>query len=99
MEGDFSRGHRPDAKRGRSYRRVLPRQGAPILDSDLHALMDASDRIDRKGLVHVACESGSTDLGFLVTPGRLLAMFDPILGQQPQVAGGASAARDFSRKY
>lgn len=99
MEGDFSRGHRPDAKRGRSYRRVLPRQGAPILDSDLHALMDAGDRIDRQGLAHVACESGATDLGFFVTPGRLLAMFDPVLGQQPQAAGGASAARDFSRKY
>ena len=99
MEGDFSRGHRPDAKRGRSYRRVLPRQGAPILDSDLHALMDASDRIDRQGLVHVACDGGSTDLGFLVTPGRLLAMFDPVQGQQPQAAGGAVAARDFSRKY
>lgn len=99
MEGDFSRGHRPDAKRGRDYRRVLPRQGAPILDSDLHALMDASDRIDRQGLAHVACDSGATDLGFFVTPGRLLAMFDPVLGQMPQVAGGASAVRDFSRRY
>ena len=99
MEGDFSRGHRPDAKRGRSYRRVLSRQGAPILDSDLHAMMDAGDRIDRQGLTHVACDGGSTDLGFFVTPGRLLAMFDPVQGQQPQAAGGAVAARDFSRRY
>lgn len=99
MEGDFSRGHRPDAKRGRDYRRVLARQGAPILDSDLHALMDASDRIDRQGLTHVACDMGSTDLGYFVTPGRLLAMFDPVWGQEPLATGGASAARDYSRKY
>lgn len=99
MEGDFSRGHRPDAKRGRAYRRVLARQGAALLDSDLNALMDASDRIDRQGLAHVACEAGSTDLGFFVTPGRLLALFDPVLGQVPALAGGAVAARDFSHKY
>ncbi|MBL9060040.1 MAG: hypothetical protein JNK88_08465, partial [Mangrovicoccus sp.] len=39
------------------------------------------------------------DLGFFVTPGRLLALFDPVLGQTPVAAGGAVAARDFSRKY
>lgn len=99
MEGDFSRGHRPDAKRGLSYRRVLARQGAALLDSDLLALMDTSDSIDRRGLTHVACDEGSTDLGFFVTAGRLLAMFDPVQGQAPVLAGGASAARDFSRKY
>ena len=99
MEGDFSRGHRPDAKRGRSYRRILARQGAALLDSDLHALMDASDRIDRQNLTHVACEAGSTDLGFFVTAGRLLALFDPVLGQVPVLAGGATAARDYSKKY
>ena len=99
MEGDFSRGHRPDARRGQAYRRILARQGAALLDSDLNALMDASDRIDRQGLRHVACAAGSTDLGFLVTPGRLLALFDPALGQVPVVAGGAVAARDFSHKY
>lgn len=99
MEGDFSRGYRPDAKRGRSYRRVLARQGAALLDSDLHALMDASDSIDRRGLTHVACGEGSTDLGFFVTAGQLLAMFDPVHGQAPVLTGGASAARDFSRKY
>ena len=99
MEGDFSRGHRPDAKRGRTYRRILARQGAALLDSDLNALVDAGDRIDRQGLVHVACEAGTTDLGFFVTPGRLLAMFDPVLGQAPVSAGGATAARDYSKKY
>ena len=99
MEGDFSRGHRPDAKRGRSYRRILPRQGAPLLDSDLHALMDTSDRIDRQNLTHVACEAASTDLGFFVTPGRLLAMFDQLLGQAPALVGGATAARDFAKRY
>ncbi|MFH5774284.1 hypothetical protein ACHFJ0_08510 [Paracoccus sp. NGMCC 1.201697] len=99
MEGDFSRGHRPDAKRGRSYRRVLARQGAPVLDSDLHALMDLSDRLDRQGITHLACDSGSGDAGFLVTPGRLLACFDPVLGQRARVTGGAHATRDFSRKY
>lgn len=99
MEGDFSRGHRPDAKRGRTYRRVLARQGAALLDSDLHAMMDAGDRIDRQGLTHVACRAASTDLGFFVTPGRLLAMFDPVLGQVATLTGGATAARDFSKKY
>ena len=87
MEGDFSRGHRPDARRGQAYRRVLARQGAALLDSDLNALMDASDRIDRQGLRHVACAAGSTDLGFFVTPGRLLALFDPVLGATPVAAG------------
>ncbi|MBD9526976.1 hypothetical protein [Paracoccus sp. PAR01] len=99
MEGDFSRGHRPDAKRGRSYRRVLARQGAALLDSDLNALMDLGDRIDRQGITHLACAAGSTDLGFLVTPGRMLAIFDPELGQPFTPTAPATAVRDFSRKY
>ncbi len=99
MEGDFSRGHRPDGKRGRNYRRVLARQGAPLLDSDLHALADLGDRLDRQGLQHLAGPAGGTGLGFFVTAGRLLALFDPAEGVQPQVAGGASAVRDFSRRH
>ena len=30
MHGDYSRGHEPDAKRGRRYRRVLLQQGRPV---------------------------------------------------------------------
>ena len=41
MEADLSRGHRPDGKRGRAYRRVLVRQGSALLDSDIAALGDA----------------------------------------------------------
>ena len=85
MEGNFSRGHRPDSKRGRRVRRVLIQQGAALLDSDLAAMTDATDRLLREGLTHAACRAGSPDLGFLVTPGRVLALFDPVLGQpRPQ---------------
>lgn len=99
MEGDFSRGHRPDAKRGRAYRRVLVKQGAALLDSDLAAMVDANDRMLREVTGHVACAAGSSDLGFLVTPGRLLALFDPVHGATPVVTAPAGAVRDFSRKY
>ena len=99
MEGDFSRGHRPDAKRGKRYRRVLVKQGAAILDSDLAALVDAQEQMVREAVTHTACAIGSSDLGFLVTPGRLLALFDPVDGEEPAVTAPAEAVRDFSRKY
>jgi hypothetical protein len=99
MEGNFSRGHRPDAKRGRAYRRVLVKQGAALLDSDLAAMVDATDQSLRRVLGHVTCAAGSPDLGFLVTPGQLLALFDPVRGAVPAVTAPAEAVRDFSRKY
>ena len=99
MEADLSRGHRPDSKRGRAYRRVLVRQGAALLDSDIAALGDAQDRLLREALGFAACAEGSPDLGFLVTPGVLLAQFLPVLGQEPTVTAPATATRDFSRRY
>ncbi len=74
MHGDFSRGHQPDRKRGHKYRRVLLQMGRPVLDSDVAASVDAllgEVRATARGL---GCASGSPDLGFLVTPGRLLAV-------------------------
>ena len=75
MHGDYSRGHEPDRKRGRSYRRVLLQMGRPVLDSDVASMVDAllgEVRATTRGL---GCAAGSPDLGFLVTPGRLLAVF------------------------
>ena len=99
MEADLSRGHRPDRKRGRVYRRVLVRQGAALLDSDIAALGDAQDQLLREALGFAACAEGSPDLGFLVTPGVLLAQFLPVLGPEPTVTAPATATRDFSRRY
>ena len=99
MEADLSRGHRPDAKRGRAYRRVLVRQGAALLDSDIAALGDAQDRLLREAVGFAACAQGSPDLGFCVTPGVLLAQFLPGQGPEPVVTAPATAARDFSRRY
>lgn len=75
MYGDYSRGHEPDRKRGRTYRRVLLQMGRPVLDSDVASLVDAvlgEVRATARGL---GCAAGSPDLGFLVTPGRLLTVF------------------------
>ncbi len=75
MYGDYSRGHEPDRKRGRNYRRVLLQMGRPVLDSDIASMVDAllgEVRATTRGL---SCAAGSPDLGFLITPGRLLTVF------------------------
>jgi Family of unknown function (DUF6519) len=75
MHGDYSRGHEPDRKRGRDYRRVLLQMGRPVLDSDVASMVDAllgEVRATTRGL---SCAAGSPDLGFLITPGRLLSVF------------------------
>ena len=75
MHGDYSRGHEPDRKRGRDYRRVLLQMGRPVLDSDVASMVDAilgQVRATTRGL---SCAAGSPDLGFLITPGRLLTVF------------------------
>jgi hypothetical protein len=75
MYGDYSRGHEPDRKRGHNYRRVLLQMGRPVLDSDVASMVDAvlgEVRATTRGL---SCAAGSPDLGFLVTPGRLLTVF------------------------
>lgn len=80
MRGYFSRGHEPDAARGQAYRRVLLQMGRPVLDSDVaagtEALLGGIRAVDA-GLVGPA---GSPDLGFVVTPGRLLAAFGRAAG-------------------
>jgi hypothetical protein len=75
MKGDFTRGHRPDARRGGRYRRVLLQQGRLWLDSDVAASVDATDRLLRQLAVDVGARAASPDLGYLVTPGPLVAVF------------------------
>ncbi|MGY1708338.1 DUF6519 domain-containing protein [Geodermatophilus sp. SYSU D00758] len=91
MYGDYSRGHEPDRARGERYHRVLMQMGRPVLDSDVAALVDAvldEVRTTTRGLGGAA---GSPDLGFLVTPGRPLAVFAEaaaglrVVGGQPDV--------------
>lgn len=78
MKADLSRGHRPDRKRDKAYNRVLLQQGRLLLDSDVAALSDAlSGQVHGLGQEAVG-EAGSTDFGFLVTPGPLLARFDTL---------------------
>lgn len=98
MKGDFSRGFNPDTKRGERYRRVLLQQGRVLLDSDIAAMVDAVDGGLRDVLRATAC-TGTSDLGCLITPGRLLAQFDGELGNVYTPAGGAEAVRDYSRRY
>lgn len=99
MKGDFSRGFNPDSKRGKTYRRVLLQQGRLLLDSDFNAGIDALDALIRALGHDLGCHAGSPDLGFLVTPGTLLALFDPIAGIEPVTTGGVEVLRDYSRKY
>ncbi|MDX6512504.1 MAG: hypothetical protein QOE36_2008 [Gaiellaceae bacterium] len=75
MYGDYSRGHEPDRKRGRDYRRVLLQMGRPVLDSDAASMVDALLDEARASTRALSCPAGSGDLGFLVTPGRLLIVF------------------------
>lgn len=98
MHGDFSRGHRPDAKRGKSYTRGFAQQRRLLLDSDLNAMTDALHERLRALARHTGCPKGSPDLGYLVTPGRLLALFDSLDGVVT-ASGQVTFFRDYSRKY
>ncbi|HWM92960.1 MAG TPA: hypothetical protein VN493_19510 [Thermoanaerobaculia bacterium] len=98
MKGDFSRGYNPDRKRGRVYRRVLAQEGRLILDSDVNALVDAQDHTLRRMAEDFGCRKGSPDLGFLVTPGRLLALFRT-LGHVSVSAGDLDVHRAYQHKY
>jgi hypothetical protein len=98
MNGDFSRGTNPDSKRGRRYRRVLLKQGGLLLDSDHAAGVDALQREDRDILRHVACAHGSSDSGFLCTPGRLLALFDSSSGLRV-ISGNPRLTIDYRHRY
>ncbi|RKG57582.1 hypothetical protein D7X30_18945 [Corallococcus sp. AB011P] len=100
MKGDFTRGHRPDAKRKEKYRRVLLQEGRLVLDSDVAASVDAADTLIRDLASDVGCEQGSPNLGYLATPGPLLAVFETLDGVTLPAPGGAFVAyRDYGAKY
>jgi len=99
MHGDYSRGHEPDRKRGRSYRRVLLQQGRPVLDSDFASTVDAvlgEVRATARGL---GCDAASPDLGYLVTPGRLLALFADAADRLTVTGGTPNAWIDYRYRY
>lgn len=96
MKGDFTRGTQPDRKRGKRYRRVLVQQSRVLLDSDAAALVDSFDHELRQVTADLGCRLGSPDYGYLITPGRLLALFEHV---DHVTTAGATAIRDYSRKY
>lgn len=98
MHADLSRGHEPDRARGREYRRVLPQAGRPVLDSDLAALVDALLGVSVETTRGLGCAAGSPDLGFLVTPGRLVTLFAEVAGRHVVAAGAGEVHVDHRRR-
>lgn len=99
MYGDFSRGHEPDVKRGRRYRRVLPQMGRPLIDSDLAASVDALLGETRSSTRMLGGPAGSSDLGFLITPGRLLAVFAEAAERVTPTLGTPHVWVDYRYRY
>jgi len=99
MSGDFSRGYEPDRKRGRTYRRVLLQQGRPVLDSDFAATVDAVLWETRTAARLLGCAVGSSNLGYLVTPGRLLALFAEAHGGLVVAAGAPDVWLDYRYRF
>jgi hypothetical protein len=97
--GDFSRGHEPDRARGRHYRRVLLQQGRPLLDSDVAAEVDAVLETVRATTRTLGCRAGSSDLGFLITPGRLVTVFSRVRRRITVTAGTPDLWVDFRFRY
>ena len=98
MYADLSRGHEPDRARGQHYRRVLLQQGRPVLDSDVAAGVDALlDQVRSTGRT-LGCAAGSSDLGFLVTPGRLVTIFARARAGLRVLAGTPDAWVDFRHR-
>lgn len=100
MKADLSRGHRPDRKRGKAYNRVLLQQGRLLLDSDVAALSDSLNA-QVHGLGQEVVGEGSTNHGFLITPGPQFAQFDT-LGAVTRDASSHALFRvslDHGRKY
>lgn len=98
MHGDFSRGHRPDRKRGQEYTRAFAQERRLMLDSDLNAATDALHERLRGLANHLGCPKGGPDFGYLVTPGRLLALFRDLEGIVVSSAG-LTIDRDYQHKY
>jgi Family of unknown function (DUF6519) len=99
MYGDYSRGHEPDRKRGRYYRRVLLQMGRPVLDSDYAATVDALLGEVRAATRLLGCRAGSSDLGFLVTPGRLLAIFAATARRLTVTSGSPDVWIDYRYRF
>jgi Bacterial Ig-like domain (group 1)/Family of unknown function (DUF6519) len=99
MYGDYSRGHAPDRKRGRSYRRVLLQMGRPLLDSDVAAGVDAVLGEIQAAARSLGCAAASADLGFLVTPGRLLVLFAEALDGLTVTQGTPNAWLDYRHRF
>jgi len=98
MKGDFTRGHRPDGKRAQRYTRGLLQQRRLLLDSDVNSMTDALHERLRDLASDLGCPKGSPDLGFLVTPGRLLAVFEE-LDRVVVNENNVTVYRDYSRKF
>ena len=100
MKADLSRGHRPDWKRGKAYNRVLLQQGRLLLDSDVAALSDSLSA-QVHGLGQEVVGEGSTDYGFLVTPGPQFAQFDTLAAVTRDGSSHAlfRVSLDHGRKY
>lgn len=99
MYGDFTRGHAPDRARGRRYRRVLLQQGRPVLDSDVAARVDSLLAETRSVARSLGCAAGSSDLGFLVTPGRLITIFAHVRQRLEVFAGSPDAWVDYRFRF
>ncbi|MDQ3823148.1 MAG: DUF6519 domain-containing protein [Actinomycetota bacterium] len=99
MYGDYSRGHQPDVKRGRYYRRVLLQMGRPVLDSDGASMVDALLGEVRAATRGLGCAAGSPDLGFLVTPGRLLSVFAEAHDRLTVTQGTPDAWLDYRYRF
>ena len=99
MYGDFTRGHEPDRARGRHYRRVLLQQGRPVLDSDAAAEVDAVLEAVRATTRTLGCRAGSSDLGFLITPGRLVTIFSRVRRGLRVTAGTPNVWVDFRFRF
>jgi hypothetical protein len=100
MKGDFSRGHRPDQKRDKLFRRVLLQEGRLVTDSDVAAGVDAFDTLVRHVAADLGCETGSPDLGYLITPGPLFALFETLDGVSELFPSGVfKTYRDYGKKY
>jgi Family of unknown function (DUF6519) len=99
MYGDYSRGIAPDRKRGRTYRRVLLQMGRPVLDSDVAASVDAVLGEIQATARSFGCSAASADLGFLVTPGRLLALFAEAIDGLAVPLGTPNAWLDYRFRF
>src|SRR5262249_31157459 len=70
----------------------------PLLDSDVAASVDALLGEVRTATRTLGCAAGSSDLGYLVTPGRLIAVFAEAAARL-QATGAVNAWLDYRHRY